>query len=80
MKESDRIAAIAEGLRRMGAKVEEFPDGLRVGGKSGMAISAVRRSIRRATTVSRWRWRSRGSEQMGRYDDPRRGMRRRVVP
>ncbi len=34
VKESDRIAAIAEGLRRMGAKVEEFPDGLRVGGKS----------------------------------------------
>jgi 3-phosphoshikimate 1-carboxyvinyltransferase len=34
VKESDRIAAIAEGLRQMGAKVEEFPDGLRVGGKS----------------------------------------------
>jgi 3-phosphoshikimate 1-carboxyvinyltransferase len=35
VKESDRIAAIAEGLRQMGAKVEEIPDGLRVGGKSG---------------------------------------------
>lgn len=34
VKESDRIAAVAEGLRQMGAKVEEFPDGLRVGGKS----------------------------------------------
>jgi 3-phosphoshikimate 1-carboxyvinyltransferase len=34
VKESDRIAALAEGLRRMGAKVEEFPDGLRVEGRS----------------------------------------------
>jgi len=34
VKESDRIAAIAEGLRQMGAKVEEFSDGLRVAGKS----------------------------------------------
>ena len=34
MKESDRIAAIAEGLRSMGAKVEEFKDGLHVAGKS----------------------------------------------
>lgn len=32
VKESDRIAAVAENLRRMGAEVEEFPDGLRVGG------------------------------------------------
>ncbi|HEX2641258.1 MAG TPA: hypothetical protein VHL50_11820, partial [Pyrinomonadaceae bacterium] len=29
-KESDRIAAVAENLRRMGAAVEEFPDGLHV--------------------------------------------------
>ncbi len=34
VKESDRIAAIAEGLRQMGAQVEEFGDGLRVAGKS----------------------------------------------
>src|SRR3984885_1050772 len=34
VKESDRIATIAEGLRRMGAAVEEFPDGLRVEGRS----------------------------------------------
>lgn len=32
VKESDRIAAVAENLRRMGAEVEEFTDGLRVGG------------------------------------------------
>ncbi|MGI8494047.1 MAG: 3-phosphoshikimate 1-carboxyvinyltransferase, partial [Pyrinomonadaceae bacterium] len=30
VKESDRIAAIAENLRRMNARVTEFPDGLRV--------------------------------------------------
>jgi 3-phosphoshikimate 1-carboxyvinyltransferase len=34
VKESDRIAAVAENLRRMGAEVEERPDGLRVGGRS----------------------------------------------
>ncbi|MCL5286903.1 MAG: 3-phosphoshikimate 1-carboxyvinyltransferase, partial [Acidobacteria bacterium] len=34
VKESDRIAALAENLRLMGAKVEEFPDGLKVEGKS----------------------------------------------
>jgi 3-phosphoshikimate 1-carboxyvinyltransferase len=34
VKESDRIAALAENLRRMGAQVEELPDGLRVAGRS----------------------------------------------
>ena len=34
VKESDRIATISTGLRRMGARVEEFPDGLRVEGRS----------------------------------------------
>jgi 3-phosphoshikimate 1-carboxyvinyltransferase len=34
VKESDRIAALAENLRRMGATVEERPDGLRVQGRS----------------------------------------------
>lgn len=34
VKESDRIAAMAENLRLMGAHVEEFPDGLRVAGRS----------------------------------------------
>jgi len=33
VKESDRLAAVAENLRRMGAEVEEFPDGLRVSGR-----------------------------------------------
>jgi len=34
LKESDRIATLAAGLRAMGARVEEFPDGLRVEGRS----------------------------------------------
>jgi 3-phosphoshikimate 1-carboxyvinyltransferase len=34
VKESDRIAALAENLRRMSAQVEEFPDGLKVSGRS----------------------------------------------
>jgi 3-phosphoshikimate 1-carboxyvinyltransferase len=33
VKESDRIAALAENLRRMGARVEERPDGLKVEGR-----------------------------------------------
>ena len=33
VKESDRIAALAENLKRMGATVEERPDGLRVEGR-----------------------------------------------
>jgi 3-phosphoshikimate 1-carboxyvinyltransferase len=33
VKESDRIAALVENLRRMGAHVEERPDGLRVQGR-----------------------------------------------
>ncbi|HLW83048.1 MAG TPA: 3-phosphoshikimate 1-carboxyvinyltransferase [Candidatus Acidoferrales bacterium] len=34
VKESDRIAVVAENLRGMGAAVEEFPDGLRVAGRA----------------------------------------------
>jgi 3-phosphoshikimate 1-carboxyvinyltransferase len=33
VKESDRLATVAENLRRMGAEVEEFSDGLRVAGR-----------------------------------------------
>jgi 3-phosphoshikimate 1-carboxyvinyltransferase len=41
VKESDRIGTLAEGLRRMGASVEEFPEGLRVEGyASGKLRSA----------------------------------------
>jgi len=34
VKESDRIATLAEGLRQMGAAVEEFSDGMRVEGRA----------------------------------------------
>jgi 3-phosphoshikimate 1-carboxyvinyltransferase len=34
VKESDRIAALSKGLRQMGARVEEFPDGIGVEGRS----------------------------------------------
>jgi 3-phosphoshikimate 1-carboxyvinyltransferase len=34
VKESDRISVLAENLRRMGAHVDELPDGLRVAGRS----------------------------------------------
>lgn len=34
VKESDRIGALAQNLKRMGSTVEEFPDGLRVEGRS----------------------------------------------
>jgi len=42
VKESDRIAALAEGLRSMGAQVEEFPDGMRVAGRSAGALSGAK--------------------------------------
>jgi 3-phosphoshikimate 1-carboxyvinyltransferase len=38
VKESDRIAALAENLRRMGAAVEERPDGLKVEGRGGRKL------------------------------------------
>jgi 3-phosphoshikimate 1-carboxyvinyltransferase len=42
VKESDRIAALAEGLSRMGAVVEERPDGLAIEGGSPLHGAAVR--------------------------------------
>ena len=41
VKESDRLAAVAENLRRMGAEVEEFPDGLRVAGRQNLRGAEV---------------------------------------
>jgi 3-phosphoshikimate 1-carboxyvinyltransferase len=38
VKESDRIAALAENLRRMGATVDERPDGLRVEGRKSAKL------------------------------------------
>ena len=40
VKESDRIAALAAGLASMGARVEEFPDGLRVLGRASVQSGA----------------------------------------
>ena len=42
VKESDRIAALAEGLRRLGATVEEHPDGLTVRGGGALRGATVR--------------------------------------
>jgi 3-phosphoshikimate 1-carboxyvinyltransferase len=42
VKESDRIDALSGGLKAMGAKVEEFPDGLRVEGKSSGRLRGAR--------------------------------------
>jgi 3-phosphoshikimate 1-carboxyvinyltransferase len=42
VKESDRIAALAEGLRQMGAEVEERPDGLVLAGSSRLQGALVR--------------------------------------
>ena len=36
VKESDRIAAVATNLRKMGAEVEERPDGLRIPGRQNL--------------------------------------------
>ena len=41
VKESDRIAVLAENLRRMGARVEERPDGLRVEGRAAGALQGA---------------------------------------
>ncbi|HLH08357.1 MAG TPA: 3-phosphoshikimate 1-carboxyvinyltransferase [Terriglobales bacterium] len=41
VKESDRIAAVAENLRRMGARVEEFEDGLRVPGQQQLHAADI---------------------------------------
>jgi len=41
VKESDRIAALVENLRRMGASVEERPDGLKVDGRSAGKLSGA---------------------------------------
>src|SRR3989440_9169036 len=40
-KESDRIAGMAEGLRRMGASVDERPDGISVGGRCALRGATV---------------------------------------
>ncbi len=41
IKESDRIATVAENLRRMGAQVEERPDGLVISGRQKLRGAAI---------------------------------------
>ncbi|HWQ03490.1 MAG TPA: 3-phosphoshikimate 1-carboxyvinyltransferase [Candidatus Nitrosotenuis sp.] len=41
VKESDRISVLAENLRRFGATVEEFEDGLRVSGRASTTLSGA---------------------------------------
>jgi 3-phosphoshikimate 1-carboxyvinyltransferase len=42
VKETDRIAALAEGLSRLGARIEERPDGLAIDGGTPLVGAAVR--------------------------------------
>ena len=42
VKESDRIASLAEGLRRLGGRVDEHPDGLTVHGGGTLTGASVR--------------------------------------
>jgi 3-phosphoshikimate 1-carboxyvinyltransferase len=41
VKESDRIATVAENLRRMGAEVEVFPDGFAIPGKQALTGAKI---------------------------------------
>jgi 3-phosphoshikimate 1-carboxyvinyltransferase len=41
VKESDRIAVLASNLRRMGAEVEERPDGFRIPGAQGLRGASI---------------------------------------
>ena len=41
VKESDRISALAAGLRALGAEVEEFPDGFRIDGRRRLTGGAA---------------------------------------
>jgi 3-phosphoshikimate 1-carboxyvinyltransferase len=41
VKESDRIATVAENLRRMGAQVEVFPDGFAIPGKQSLSGAEI---------------------------------------
>jgi len=41
VKESDRIAALAAGMRALGAEIEEWPDGFRIGGGRPLAGGAA---------------------------------------
>ena len=65
VKESDRLHALAEGLRGLGVQVEEFPDGLDIHGGP-----VARRPRARATATIASRWRSRCSAPAPRARSP----------
>ena len=78
VKESDRIAAVATNLRKMGAQVEEFEDGLKI---PGGQISARRgpRFFRRPSHSDGIR--GRGTASRRRNDDlAARNRRRFLIP
>ena len=76
VKESDRIATLAEGLRRMGVAVDEHPDGLTVHGRGTLTGAPCAPT---ATTASPWPWPSRAGRGGG-DGDRRRGLHRGVLP
>jgi len=41
VKESDRIAVLAENLRRMGGRIEEFADGMRIAGRAETGVAGL---------------------------------------
>jgi len=77
VKESDRIAALVENLRRMGASVEERPDGLKVEGRRAGKLRAPKSS--RAEITYRHGVRRRGPGSRGIHHDSRRRLRRRFL-
>ena len=62
IKETDRIATVAENFKRMGIEIEVTPDGMRVPGNRSFAR---RRSIRSGIIGLRWRSRWRRCAAMG---------------
>ena len=78
VKESDRIAALAENLKRMGATVEERPDGLRVEGRAaGRPPRRRNRSPRRSP--HRHGLCGSGPRRLLRHHHPQRRLRRRLL-
>ncbi len=41
LKESDRIATMVEGLRKLGVEIEEYPDGIKIVGKGGLKAGVM---------------------------------------
>ena len=59
VKESDRIAVMAEGLQALGVECEVLPDGMRIQGRAGgYGVQRWRRSTATAITASPCRSRS----------------------